>query len=648
MLVCDPMLSQMARRRSWFVYAFDVAITPVVFLTALWLRLGEAFDPTPAYVWSNAILLTVCAAVVFRVLGLYRGLWRYASLNDLVSITKAVTATVLVWLPLAFLVTRLEDLPRSLPLILWMLLMAGLGAPRFGWRLFKDGLLDLRPRPMGGVPVLLVGSGDGAELFVRAMAQMTAPPYRVLGLVDTEGQRVGWQMRGVEVIGPVNDIVDITERLGERGERPQRWILADDHLDGDVVARLLDLAETQGVTLSRVPQLTDLRSGRPDEKRLQLRPIAIEDLLNRPQARLDREAPRALVAGRRVLVTGAGGSIGSELVRQLVAAGPAKIVLFDSSEYLLYLIDHELGERAPELDRLPVIGDVRDRAALDRVFASEKPDIVVHAAALKHVPMVEYNPCEGVLTNVSGSRNVADACRAHGVQVMVMVSTDKAVHPTNVMGATKRAAESWCQALDVLGADGKGTRYVTVRFGNVLGSNGSVVPLFQKQLERGGPITVTHPEMTRYFMTIREAVELVIQAAALRAREARDPGGRLFVLDMGEPVKIVDLARQMVRLAGLRPGLDVPITFVGLRPGEKLHEELFYAAEELVPTSIKGVMLASPRRVDHAVLTRMLDGLIDAARRGDEDETIARLKAVVPEFTGRSTVIPFPAERSGP
>lgn len=628
------------------MYAFDVAVTPVAFLVALWVRLGDAFDPSPAYVWLNVLLLTVCAAVVYRVLGLYRGLWRYASLNDLVSITRAVTVTVLVWLPIAFLATRLEDLPRSLPLIIWMVLMAGLGAPRFGWRLFKDGLLDLRPKPMGGTPVLLIGTGDAAELFVRALTQTRVSPYRILGLVDVEGHRVGWHMRGVEVIGHIGELAQITERLAERGEQPQRWILTGDHIDGETVTKLLDLAEAQGVTLSRMPKVTDLQSGRPDDQKLQLRPIAIEDLLNRPQARLDREAPRSLVAGRRVMVTGAGGSIGSELVRQLASYGPSRLVLFDASEFLLYLIDHEMGEKSPDISRVAVIGDVRDRASLDRVFATEKPEIVVHAAALKHVPLVEHNPCEGVLTNVMGSRNVADACRAHAVKVMVMVSTDKAVHPTNVMGATKRAAESWCQALDVLGAETRGTRYVTVRFGNVLGSNGSVVPLFQKQLEKGGPITVTHPEMTRYFMTIREAVELVIQAAALRDREDREPGGRLFVLDMGDPVKIVDLARQMVRLAGLRPGLDVPITFVGLRPGEKLHEELFYAAEELVPTAIRGVLLASPRRVDHPVLARLLDATIEAAKRGDVDETVGRLKAVVPEFTGRATVLPFPAERS--
>jgi O-antigen biosynthesis protein WbqV len=343
-----------------------------------------------------------------------------------------------------------------------------------------------------------------------------------------------------------------------------------------------------------------------------------------------------LVAGRRVLVTGAGGTIGAELVRQIAALGPAHLTLFDVAEYQLYLIDLDLAERFPEVPRASLLGDVRDRARLDEVMAGARPELVFHAAAYKHVPMVEANPVEGVLTNVVGTRNLAEACRAAGVAAMVMISTDKAVHPTNVMGATKRLAEGICQALDLLGRrEGGATRFITVRFGNVLGSTGSVVPLFQRQLARGGPLTVTHPEVTRYFMTVAEAVELVLQAAALASSDHPPPGieaGGIFVLEMGEAVRIADLARQMIRLAGFVPDRDVKIEFVGLRPGEKLAEELFHEAEPPVATESDGLLLARPRTTDYAMLARGLKELEEAARDRDSARCQAVLARLVPEF----------------
>jgi O-antigen biosynthesis protein WbqV len=358
-----------------------------------------------------------------------------------------------------------------------------------------------------------------------------------------------------------------------------------------------------------------------------VRPVAIEDLLGRPQAVLDRDGMRRLVVGRRVLVTGAGGTIGAELVRQVAEFGPAELTLLDAGEFNLYQIDLELQERFSDLPRRAVIGDVRDRAMLARLFAETRPELVFHAAALKHVPMVEANAFEGVLTNAIGTRCVAEACRAAGVGVMVLISTDKAVNPTNVMGASKRIAETWCQALDLERGAG-GTRFVTVRFGNVLGSTGSVVPLFQRQLAAGGPLTVTHPDVMRYFMTVREAVELVLQATAM----AGDEPGKIYVLDMGEPVRIVDLARQMIRLAGLRPGKDIEIKITGLRPGEKLFEEIFHGGEPLLPTACKGILLAAPRTADAATLGRLLDELANVCRRGDQAGLEALLHRLVPEY----------------
>jgi O-antigen biosynthesis protein WbqV len=391
--------------------------------------------------------------------------------------------------------------------------------------------------------------------------------------------------------------------------------------------------------VARLPRLTDFSGGL--EERLQIRPIAIEDLLGRTQNTLDRPAMRRLVEGRRVLVTGAGGSIGSELARQIAAYEPQQLTLFDNSEFNIYSIDLELGERFPALPRAAIMGDVRDPARVARLFAEATPDLVFHAAALKHVPMVEHNPLEGLHTNVLGTRNVADACRRAGVAAMVLISTDKAVNPPNVMGASKRLAESYCQALDLLrqsGAQpsGGGTRFVTVRFGNVLGSTGSVVPLFQHQIAMGGPLTVTHPEMTRYFMTIREAVELVLQATALGTESPDAEAGHLYVLDMGEPVKIVDLARQMIRLSGLRPDKEVEIHFTGLRPGEKLHEELFHRAEALMPTSHPGLRLAAPRAADAELLGRSLDELAALVQQGERDKALRLLHRLVPEFHGQT------------
>lgn len=383
------------------------------------------------------------------------------------------------------------------------------------------------------------------------------------------------------------------------------------------------------MTLARMPRVHDLKSGATDEVRIQ--PIAIEDLLGRPQQPLDRAGMAALVKGKRVLVTGAGGSIGSELVRQVADIGPAELVLVENSEFALYQADREMAERHADMARHAVIADVRDRERIEQVFNHYKPELVFHAAALKHVPLVEDNPFEGILTNAIGTRHVADACEAADVNVMVMISTDKAVNPTNIMGATKRIAETYVQALDLRRGANEGTRFVTVRFGNVLGSTGSVVPLFQRQLAEGGPITVTHPDMTRYFMTIREAVELVLQASSLGAgSHATD--GKIFVLDMGEPVKIVDLARQMIRLAGLTPGVDIEIQYTGTRPGEKLFEEIFHGSEPPAPTEAAGILLAAPRTQDVDEVNAVLAKLEAAAHGGDLGGLMDAIAALVPEY----------------
>jgi len=620
-------------RRGLIVYAHDIVMAGGSFALALYLRLGDSlYNYSPGLLVQGTFIFMGLGAGVFWFMGLYRGVWRYASLNDLMAITRAATLVILLFLLVMFLWTRLDTVPRSTLVINWFVLMALLGGPRFVYRLVKDRRFDLylededHPR----VPVLLVGAGDGAELFIRSLGREDAN-YRVVGIVAADRNRVGRDIRGVEVLGAIDGLEQVVADLRARGDMPQRLILTRDDMDGAAVGALLDRAGELGMVLSRIPKLTEFKSGLDQGTGIEVKPVAVEDLLGRPQAALDRAAMRGLIEGRRILVTGAGGSIGSELVRQVTDLAPAEIALLDNSEFNLYAADMETAERHPDLARRALLADVRDRARLEGVFAEFRPELVFHAAALKHVPLVEANIFEGALTNVVGTATVADCCRASGVAAMVLISTDKAVNPTSVMGATKRLAECYCQALDLERHNGGGTRFLTVRFGNVLGSTGSVVPLFQRQLARGGPLTVTHPDMTRYFMTVREAVELVLQTSAFGAGDFEEDG-KIFVLDMGAPVRILDLAKQMIRLAGLRPGDDVEIEFIGPRPGEKLFEEMFHGAEQLVPTACPGVLLAAPRAAGADELGRAIPAITAACANADEAALTAVIQALVPEY----------------
>jgi len=607
--------------------AHDVLMSGLALLLSMYLRYGDEFWNVPRDLLVFYTLgFAAISAGVFLATGVYRGIWRYASLPDLLALVRASTLAIAISFLTFFTATRLDAMPRSVLVICWLAMLALLGGPRFVYRAIRDHGLRriLQRRSAPAIPVLLVGISDSTHAFIREMARDPEAPYEVVGIVAERAGGVGREVAGVPVRGTVETLAEVVDALERRDERPQRLIVAAQGTDGATVRRLLDFSDRLAIPLARLPRMTEFKAT-DGEGRARIEPVAIEDLLGRPQAVLDRPSMEALIAGRRILVTGAGGTIGSELVRQAGALGPARLILFDSSEYQLYRIDRELMETHPALPRRAVIGDVRERAAIEELIAEEKPELVFHAAALKHVPIVEAYPVEGALTNALGTRNVAEACRAHGVKTMVMISTDKAVNPANVMGATKRVAEMTCQALDL--AEGRrdgGTRYATVRFGNVLGSTGSVVPLFQHQLAQGGPLTVTHPEITRFFMTVREAVELVLQSAALAVET--DARGRIFVLDMGEPVKIVDLARQMIRLAGLKPEQDIGIDFIGLRPGEKLHEELFYEDEALSPTRIPAIRLAEPRSLDQATLTPMLEALAAAAIARDE-EAVRKLLA---------------------
>jgi len=599
------------------------------------------------------------AGFCYRLVGMNAGVWRYASLRDLMAIARAVTGAVVALLVAMAWLPSLQHLPASLPVILWFALMVMLAAPRILYRMLKDR----RRSDLAGtgsaerMPALLVGTGMEAELFIRAMQADPTSAFRVVGILDEKGGRVGRSIHGVRVLGRVADLPAVMSRLSEASNQPRRLILTRQHgsMTGEMLATLVDQCSALNLIPARMPDLADLREARVDSP-LSIRPIQLEDLLGRPQVALNREAIGSLVTGRRVLVTGAGGTIGSELARQIARLNPAHLTLLDQSEFALYSIDLEAREVAPELEINPVLCDIRNQKALERVFKAERPELVFHAAALKHVPMVEMNALEGVLTNVLGTRHVADAALACGAAALVLISSDKAVAPTSVMGATKRLAESYCQALDLYLSNHpayrqRATRFMTVRFGNVLGSTGSVVPLFERQLRAGGPITVTDPRVCRYFMTVREAVELVLQASAYGMQDRCDdqPGGsgtacrgRIFVLDMGRPVRILDLARQMIRLAGLRPDKDIRIVFTGLRPGEKLYEEMFDPAEPPVHTDVPGVLVASPRSADLLILERALAELETAARAFDTTRVLALVQHLVPEWKPHGTLVPAP------
>ncbi len=626
----------------------DALMAALSFILSLYLRIGDdIWSENPDSIAQHAVLFTAIVLVFLRITGLYRGIWRYASLNDLFAISRAATFSVLGYTIFLFFLTRLEGEPRSTLVINWFVLIALLSGPRILYRLFKDGRLDrvFERDTHRRIPVLLIGASDGAELFINEMRRDRLSNYEAIGIVDLGTGRVGRSIHRIPVLGTVAELAEIVDRLKRNDRPPQRLILTSLNIESAVLRQIADNAGTLGLGLARMPRVTELRAetGATEMgEKLQIRPVAIEDLLGRPQRVLDRDAMARLIEGRRVLVTGAGGTIGSELVRQIAAANPVHLTLVDNGEFQLYGIDLDLSEQFPALPRSAKLGDVRDRIRLEEILAEARPELVFHAAAYKHVPMVENNPTEGVLTNVIGTRNLAEACRSAGVDAMVMISTDKAVNPTNIMGATKRLAENLCQALAIQTHREKagGTRFITVRFGNVLGSTGSVVPLFRRQLEAGGPLTVTDRRVERFFMTVREAVELILQASAIATSDAPPPGledGGIFVLEMGEPVKIDDLARQMIRLAGLVPDKDIKIEYVGLRPAEKLYEELFHDGELPVPTKGDGILLARPRTADYAMLARALDELEDAARARRDDRVLTILTRLVPEYSGESS-----------
>jgi FlaA1/EpsC-like NDP-sugar epimerase len=556
--------------------------------------------------------------VIFWRFNLYRGIWRYASTTDLRRIFLAVMLSAAA-IPLMFWMLRLHlVIPRSVLIINPMLLILMMGGSRFLYRLWKEQGLYSNFK-LHGEPVLVLGAGDAAASLAKDLAKSSN--WRLVGLLDDDIDKHGRMLSGVLVLGKLESLQKWAEQLGV-----SQVIIAMPSSTHQQRKRAIDLCNEAQVKALTVPSFDDLMSGKVAVS--QLRAIELDDLLGRDPVVLDDAGLYGLMNGKVIMVTGAGGSIGSEMCRQIARFSPSKLVLFEAGEFAMYTIEQELKQTFRELNVVCLMGDVRDAARVNEAMQQHRPSVLFHAAAYKHVPLMEqHNAWQAIRNNVLGTWTVARAAQQHGVAKFVMISTDKAINPTNVMGASKRLAEMVCQALQPSGA----MRFVMVRFGNVLGSTGSVIPTFRAQIARGGPVTVTHPEITRYFMSIPEAAQLVLQAGLM------GQGGEIFVLEMGEPVKIVDLAKTMIRLSGFTED-EIMIEFTGLRPGEKLYEELLADSEHTLPTPHAKLRIAQARQVDGTWLAQLLKWVSVSVM--EDDAVRGALSRWVPEYQPASKAKP--------
>ncbi len=600
-------------RNRWKVLVHDTIMIPVAWILAFWVRFN--LDTIPPLFLSEAINLIPTVIVIhlatFMFFGVHRGVWRFISLPDLVQLIKSVVVgTSLVAISI-FFVTRLNLVPRSVFILHGLILMAMVVGPRIIYRLLKDRHISSAAENR----VLVVGAGTAGEMLVRDLLRARPRVYEPVAFVDDDGDKQGKDIQGVRVLGTSATIPLLVDELNI-----DRVIIAVPTATAEEIQTIVQWCEKASAPFRILPRLHSVVHGEISSS--DLRPVEIDDLLGRKQVSLDWESISTGLTGKVILVTGGGGSIGSELCRQIGRLEPEVLVVVEQSEFNLYSISHELGRQLPGLLIKSLLLDVRDRNAVFACIEQYKPDVVFHAAAYKHVPLLQEQAREAVRNNVLGTRNVADAATFHSVGTFVLISTDKAVNPTSIMGASKRVAEIYCQALNVKTS----TKLITVRFGNVLGSAGSVVPLFRKQIEEGGPVTVTDERMTRYFMSIREASQLILQASIAGA------GGEIFVLNMGEPIKISFLARQMILLSGKRPDEDIKIEYIGLRDGEKLYEELFHLEEPLADTDYEKLLLAQSRSVDFDAVNVCLNTISDAVNVFDNQRLYDLISQLVPEY----------------
>ena len=618
-------MKRLSNWRAWLAFAHDLCAAGLAWVAMYWLRFNlDVGAPYVADMWRTLAWIVPLQGAIFYAFGLYRGLWRYASTPDLKQIVLAAGLGALL-IPVVLVMLQLQTVvPRSVLIFYPVLLIFIMAGSRFAYRIWKEHRL-YSPLAALGEPVLIVGAGEAGARLTKELAR--SRQWRVVGLVDDDPAKQGRQLRDHSVLGKIASLPHWAQRFGVR-----KVIIALPSADHGVRRRAAEVCAAAGLEALTVPSYEDLISGRSELTTI--RNIELDDLLGRDPVVLDSAGLGEWLGNRVVLVTGAGGSIGAELCRQIARFRPARLVLFDISEAALYEIQMTLADAFPRLPLTCVVGDVKHVALVDEVLARERPQAVFHAAAYKHVPLMEdTNAWQAVRNNAYGTWVLARAAVAARVEKFVLVSTDKAVNPTSVMGASKRFAEIVCQSLQ----DGP-TQFVLVRFGNVFGSAGSVIPRFKEQISRGGPVTVTHPEITRYFMSISEATQLLLQAG-LQGRS-----GEILVLDMGEPVRIVDLARDLIRLSGADPD-RIAVVFTGLRPGEKLFEELLATEEATLPTTHPKLRIAQARAANRDAVGQMI-AWCERDRVADDAEVRARLKSWIPEYMppAGAPVKPLPTE----
>lgn len=603
-------------QRRLIVFGLDMLLIAAAFTAAFLLRFDFKIPIEFLTLYRQGLVVVLLTKpLVFLLSGLYRNIWRYASLQDGIEILKVVTVSSIITAFLVFYLRHFAPYPRSIFILDWFLLLALIAASRLVWRVYRETVI--MPRRLGkGRNTLIIGAGEAGSMLLKEMRRQEGSSFNVIGFVDDDPQKTGMRLHGLPVLGRSSQLAELIDRYSI-----EDVIIAIPSAGSSLLRDIIKACEHCKVRFKTLPAIQDIIEGKVSVS--QIKDVEIEDLLGREPVVLHESSIRHYLTGKRVLVTGAAGSIGSEICRQVAKFNPSKLILLDSAETPLYHVEMELSERHPELRLIPILADIRQGHRLEFVFETFLPEVVFHAAAYKHVPMMEYNPVEAVTNNILGTRTLAEKAHAFGVANFVMISTDKAVNPTNVMGASKRAAELFVQALSRTSR----TNFTTVRFGNVLGSNGSVIPLFKEQIRNGGPVTVTHPEVIRYFMTIPEAAQLVLQAGCAGS------GGEIFVLDMGEPVRIVELAEELIRLSGFTPYEDIEIAFTGLRPGEKLYEELLIAGEGIKPTQHHKIKVLDAMVSDLQQTSAAIEELGQKAQCCDFVGMLGALQRLVPEFT---------------
>ena len=606
------------RHRIWQLLA-DGALIALAWWLAFWLRFDQGVPGPYHRLMIDTILVVVAIKLaVFIAFGFYNRWWRYVSTRDMWGAARGVTVACV----LADLVVYFAHpvngfpLPRSIAVLDWLILLAFVAGTRLIARslIERPGAASLVAR---GKEVIVVGAGDAAQLVIREMLKAPALGYTPIGLIDDDPRKKNIRVHGIRVLGTTEELPHIL-----RDNPPDEVLIAIPSASGGTRQQVVEIAQDAGVAVKTLPGLYELISGDLNLAG-QIRPVQVEDVLGREPVEVDVGSIAKYLSNETVLVSGAGGSIGAELCRQIARVGPARLVLVDHSEAALFDIERELVGERDFSAVAPVLGDCGDRAKMSQVFERYKPNVVFHAAAYKHVALLEANPLEAVRNNTLATRVIADVAVEYGAARFVLVSTDKAANPKNLLGQSKALCEWIVEGYGH--RDDVPTRFVAVRFGNVLNSSGSVIPIFRRQIEKGGPVTVTHPEMTRYFMTIPEAVSLVVQAGAIGGR------GQVYVLDMGEPVKILDLARNMIRLSGKQPETEIAIAFVGVRPGEKLHEELWTAGETVGPTSHPKILRAARSPIDVEWLEDRLAELEQMVGRGETLDVVSALAAMLRE-----------------